>query len=162
MDGADNPGPLTKAELHAWFSFLNAHSCLTRQLDAELEAAHQISLAEFSVLQQLVLSGGHLRMSELADMVLLSPSRISRLVDRTVAEGLIERKTCDADGRGVQATITERGRHRMAEAAPTHSAALRRLFFDHISPQEAESLAAILTRLAPACRSRLASATPTA
>ena len=162
MDGADNPGPLTRADLRAWFSFLTAHSCLTRQLDAELEAAHQISLAEFSVLQQLVLSGGHLRMSELADTVLLSPSGISRLVDRTVAEGLIVRQTCDVDGRGVWATITDRGRLRMAEAEPTHSGALRRLFFDHFSPQEADSLATLLTRVAPACRSRPPSAAPVA
>jgi len=162
MDGTDNAGPLTQAELRAWFGFLNAHSCLTRQLDAELEAAHRISLAEFSVLQHLVLSGGHLRMSELADTVLLSPSGISRLVDRTVAEGLIERQTCDADGRGVRATITDRGRLRMAEAEPTHSAALRRLFFDHFSPQEADSLATLLTRLVPACRSRPAGAAPVA
>ena len=58
--------PLTEAELCCWLNFLNTHTNLSRRLDAELVAAHRLSLAEFTVLQQLVLGGGHLRMSELA------------------------------------------------------------------------------------------------
>jgi len=136
----------------AWFSFLNAHTDLTRRLDAELEAGHRISLAEHTVLRQLVVGGGHLRMSDLADSVLLSPSGVSRLVDRLVADGLLERQPCGVDGRAVYAAITERGRRLLTEAEPTYSAALRRLFVGHYSAEEYEVLARLLLRVAPGCR----------
>ncbi len=152
--------PLSDAHLHAWFSFLNAHTSLTRQLDAVLESGHGVSLAEHTVLQQLALGGGHLRMTELADTVLLSPSGTSRLVDRLVAEGLIERRSCDDDGRAVHAAITDRGRARLEEAGPAYASALRRLFIDQFSPEEYEVLAGLLLRVAPDCRSRQAGAPP--
>lgn len=146
--------PLSEAELSCWFNFLNAHTDLTRRLDAELEAAHRVSLAEHTVLLQLVMGGGHLRMSDLADTVLLSPSGVSRLVDRLVADGLIERQPCGADGRAVHAAITARGRELLAEAEPTYTAALRRLFVDRYSAADYGMLADLLLRVAPACRSR--------
>jgi DNA-binding MarR family transcriptional regulator len=150
--------PLSEAELDCWFTFLNAHTDLTRRLDAELETAHRISLAEHTALQRLVMGGGHLRMSDLADTVLLSPSGVSRLVDRLEADGLIERQACDADGRAVHAVITERGRELLAEAAPTCAAGLRRLFVDRFTPEEFAVLADLLLRVAPECRKRRASA----
>jgi DNA-binding MarR family transcriptional regulator len=145
---------VSEEELTCWFNFLNAHTDLTRRLDAGLEAAHRISLAEHTVLQQLVLGGGHLRMSALADTVLLSPSGVSRLVDRLVAEGLIERQPCEADGRAVHAAITDRGRALLTEAEPTYTAALRSLFVDKYTPEEYTALAALLLRVAPACQRR--------
>ncbi len=108
-----------------------------------------MSVAEHSVLQQLVMSGGHLRMSELADTVLLSPSGVSRLVDRLAAEGLLERRPCEADGRAVHAAITDRGRALLAEAASGFTIALRRLFVGRYTPEEYEQLAALLLRVAP-------------
>jgi DNA-binding MarR family transcriptional regulator len=143
---------VSEEELTCWFNFLNAHTDLTRRLDARLETAHRISLAEHTVLQQLVLGGGHLRMSALADTVLLSPSGVSRLVDRLVAEGLIERKPCEADGRAVHATITDGGRALLAEAEPTYTAVLRSLFVDKYTAEEYAHLAALLLRVAPACQ----------
>jgi DNA-binding MarR family transcriptional regulator len=100
------------------------------------------------------MGGGHLRMTDLAGSVLLSPSGVSRLVDRLVADGLLERQPCGVDGRAVYATITERGRALLAEAEPTYSAALRRLFVGHYTPEEYERLAGLLLRVAPACRQR--------
>jgi DNA-binding MarR family transcriptional regulator len=91
-------------------------------------------------------------MTELADTVVLSPSGVSRLVDRLVGEGLLERRPCGADGRAVYAAITDRGRARLAEAEPTYWAALRRLFVDRYTPEEYERLGALLLRVAPACR----------
>lgn len=108
------------------------------------------------------MGGGHLRMSDLADTVLLSPSGASRLVDRLVADGLIERQPCGADGRAVHAAITPRGRELLSEAQPTYAAALRRLFVDRYSAEEYEVLAGLMLRVAPACRSRKAGAPETA
>jgi DNA-binding MarR family transcriptional regulator len=158
MEGAAAVRALTEAELCCWLNFLNAQTNLSRRLDAELVAAHRLSLAEFTVLQQLVLGGGHLRMSELAETVLLSPSGASRLVDRMVAAGLIERRPCDLDGRVTYAAITERGRARVAEAEPTQAAALRRLFFDRFSPQESKDITDLMMRVASACRALRAGA----
>jgi DNA-binding MarR family transcriptional regulator len=149
---------LSAAELTCWFNFLTAHTDLTRRLDAALHGAHRVSLAEHTVLQQLVLGGGHLRMSALADTVLLSPSGVSRLVDRLVAGGLIERQPCEADARAVHAAITDRGRALLAEAEPTYGAALRRLFVGQYSAEEYGRLADLLLRVAPACRKRQAGA----
>jgi DNA-binding MarR family transcriptional regulator len=106
------------------------------------------------VLQRLVMGGGHLRMSELADTVLLSPSGVSRLVDRLVAAGLIERQPCEADGRAVHAAITKRGRALVATAEPAFTAALRRLFVDQFTPEEYALLGELLLRVAPACARR--------
>jgi DNA-binding MarR family transcriptional regulator len=146
--------PLSEADLSCWFNFLNAHTDLTRRLDAELEADHRISLAEHTVLQRLSIGGGLLRMSDLADTVLLSPSGVSRLVDRLVADGLIERRPCDGDGRAVHAVITDGGRALLVRAQPTFTAALRRQFVDRYTAEEYETLAGLLLRLAPGCRRR--------
>lgn len=107
------------------------------------------------MLLQLVMGGGHLRMSELAETVLLSPSGVSRLVDRLVADGLLERQPCGADGRAVYAAITDRGRALVDQAEPTYTDALRRMFVGQYTREEYERLATLLLRVAPACRRRL-------
>src|SRR5918993_1498984 len=78
--------------LDAWRGFVHAHARLTRRLDEELQAAHRLSLAEYDALLQLANAPGRrLRMSALADRVLLSRSGITRLVDRLVAADMVER-----------------------------------------------------------------------
>lgn len=91
-------------------------------------------------------------MSDLADTVLLSPSGVSRLVDRLVGDGLLERRPCGGDGRAVYAAITDRGRALLVAAEPTFSRALRRLFVDQFTPEEYARLGALLLRVAPGCR----------
>jgi DNA-binding MarR family transcriptional regulator len=100
------------------------------------------------------MGGGHLRMSDLADTVLLSPSGVSRLVDRLVGDGLLERRPCGADGRAVYAAITDRGRALLHEAELTYAGALRRMFVGQYTREEYERLAALLLRVAPACGRR--------
>ena len=102
--------PLTTAELAAWRGFLRVHSALTKQLDAELEAAHGLSLSSYEVLLFLADSPeGRVRMSELADSVLLSRSGLTRLVDRLERDGLVRRESCPSDLRGFNAVITDEG-----------------------------------------------------
>src|SRR3954447_2191363 len=84
--------------LGAWRSLIQAHARLTRTLDEELQVAHRLSLAEYDALLQLANAPDRrLRMSALADRVLLSRSGITRLVDRLVAAGMVERSTCTTD-----------------------------------------------------------------
>src|SRR5215210_446338 len=92
---------LTDREMGAWAGLLRAHSALTRALDADLEAAHGLPLTSFEVLMHLSdAEGERMRMSDLADRVLLSRSGLTRLVDRLESQGLLERATCPSDARG--------------------------------------------------------------
>jgi DNA-binding MarR family transcriptional regulator len=129
--------PVDDASLGAWRSFLRAHARLTRRLDEELRAAHQVSLAEYDALLQLASAPGRrLRMSVLADRVLLSRSGITRLVDRLVADGMVERSACTTDARGAEATLTRRGLERLRSASQTHLDGVRRYFLDVVSPDD--------------------------
>ena len=101
---------LNRRELAAWRGMLRVHAAITRQLDAELIASHGISLSSYEVLLFLAdAPDGQLRMSDLADGVLLSRSGLTRLVDRLVRDGLVRRERCEDDARGLNAVITPAG-----------------------------------------------------
>jgi DNA-binding MarR family transcriptional regulator len=121
-----------------------------RQLDAELRDAHDISLHEYEVL--LLLSGapgGRMRMSDLAAAVLLSQSGLTRLVDRLVRAGSVERARCEEDRRGQYAALTEAGRSRLAEARPAHLAGVQERFLDLFDESELRLLAGFWERVSP-------------
>jgi DNA-binding MarR family transcriptional regulator len=129
--------PAAASELGPWRAFVQAHARLFRRLDEELQAAHGISLAEYDALLQLVNAPDRrLRMSTLADRVLLSRSGITRLVDRLVAEGMVERSACPTDARGSMATITTLGVSRLRAASRTHLDGVRRYFLDVVPADE--------------------------
>jgi DNA-binding MarR family transcriptional regulator len=143
---------LNEAETQAWVGLLHAHATLTKQLDAELLAAHGLSISGFEVLWRVAAAeDGHLRMTDLAELVLLSPSGLSRLVDRLEAEGMVERVACPTDGRAINATITELGRRRLEESKTTHFEGIRRRFLAHFDEAEIDQLAVFWTRVAPNC-----------
>jgi DNA-binding MarR family transcriptional regulator len=131
-----------------WRAFLQAHARLTRRLDEELQAAHALSLAEYDALFQLSQApGGHMRMSALADRVLLSRSGITRLVDRLVGDGMVERSVCPTDARGAEARITSAGVDRLHAASVTHLDGVHRLFLDVIPDAEQAAIEQGLTRV---------------
>src|SRR3954463_9366067 len=128
-----NQAELSDLELDAWGGLLRSHSRLVRELDAELMAAHGLPLSSYEVLLWLTRAEGQqLRMSELADAVLLSRSGVTRLVDRLERDGLVARGARAADARGQWAVITEEGTRRFAEARETHLAGVRRRFLDRL------------------------------
>lgn len=88
-----------------------------------------------------------LRMSQLAEAVLLTRSGLTRLVDRLERRGLVERRKCPSDARGFLAALTDEGLRRFQEARPTHLAGVRRLFLDLLEPDELERLASIWQRV---------------
>ena len=88
-----------------------------------------------------------LRMSELADRLLLSRSGATRLVDRLEASGDVERRTCQSDARGSYAQLTPAGRARLRAAAPVHLRGVREHFLDVIPEPEVGPLGATLARL---------------
>jgi DNA-binding MarR family transcriptional regulator len=141
---------LSQEELAAWAGFLRAHAAVTRELDAELSASHDLPLSSYEVLLFLQSAPeGMMRMSELAETVLLSRSGLTRLVDRLEGVGLLERRQCSSDGRGYHAAITTAGRRAFREARETHLAGVRRRFLRHLSTEELRRLAAVWERIEP-------------
>jgi DNA-binding MarR family transcriptional regulator len=123
--------------LSAWRTFLHAHARLTRRLDEELRAAHGLSLPEYDALVQLAgAPGRRLRMSVLADRVLLSRSGITRLVDRLEADGMVARTACTTDARGAEASLTHAGVDRLRSASRTHLDGVRRYFLEAVDPDD--------------------------
>ena len=134
--------------LSTWAVFLRAHARLVRELERELQAEQRLALTDYDVLVQLsVAEERRLRMSELADRLLLSRSGATRLVDRLVAEGLVERITCDTDRRGQWAALTDAGVDRLRAAAPTHLRGVAEHFLDRLSPDELTALEGMLGRV---------------
>lgn len=148
---AIDPGPeLDDLERRAWRAYLHKHALVARLLEADLMARSNLPLAEFDVLFQIAVTDGQrLRMNELADRVLLSRAGITRLVDRLVEDGLVERVKCASDARGAFAAITDRGRARLEEARPGHLAAVKRYFLGSFSRAELELLAELMGRSVP-------------
>jgi DNA-binding MarR family transcriptional regulator len=141
---------LTGTELGAWRGMLRVHAALVRELDAELDAVHDLPLSSYDVLIYLQAAPGRrLRMAELADSVLLSRSGVTRLVDRLEREGLIVRDTCTSDGRGCFAVLTDAGEEMLARARPTHLAGVRERFLQHFSDDELMQLARYWERVKP-------------
>ena len=141
---------LTGIELGAWRGMLRVHAALVRELDAELDAAHDLPLTSYDVLIYLQSAPGkRLRMAELADSVLLSRSGVTRLVDRLEREGLIVRDTCTSDGRGCFAVLTREGEQMLHRARPTHLAGVRERFVNHFSEAELRQLAQFWERVLP-------------
>ena len=134
--------------LGAWRSLLRAHARLVGVLERELADEQQLALTDYDVLVQLSTADEHrLRMSELADRLLLSRSGATRLVDRLVADGLVERVSCESDRRGQWASLTDAGHERLRQASPTHLSGVARHFLDRFSPEELPALEGMLERV---------------
>jgi len=141
---------LAPAELGAWRGMLRVHSALVKALDAELLAVHGLPLTSYEVLINLQAAPGRRRrMAELADGVLLSRSGTTRLVDRLERGGLLERDTCDSDGRGCFAVLTGHGEDVLSQARATHLDGVRERFLRHFEPAELEQMAAWWNRALP-------------
>ena len=139
---------LDEEELAAWRGMLRAHAELVRELDAELAREHDMPLSSYEVLLFLNDSAeGRMRMSELADSVLLSRSGLTRLVDRLERQGLLRRERCESDARGFFAEITPEGRRAFAVARKTHLDGVRRLFLSRFSRDELRTLGGMWAKL---------------
>src|SRR4051812_8323635 len=141
---------LTPLELGAWRELLRVHATLTRELDEELRRSHGLPLSSYDVLVNLESAPGRqMRMSELADAVLLSRSGLTRLVERLERDGLLARADCPDDARGSLAVLTEEGAARLAQARKTHLRGVRERFLGHFEDDELEQLASFWQRLLP-------------
>lgn len=128
---------LRDLDLGLWRAFLRAHARVARRLDEDLRRRHALSLQEYETLLHLAEAPERrLRMGRLADSLLLSKSGVTRLIDRLVDDGLVERTSCPSDARGAEASLTGTGLARLRAAAPTHLAGIRDHFYAAIATSE--------------------------
>ncbi len=136
---------LSDAELRAWQALLHAHEQVVRELEAELRDEHGLSLGDYDVLLRLARARGRsLRMTDLAERVLMSPSGLTRMVDRLVDEGLVERSRYDGDARVMLARLTDRGRQALRRAARTHLRGIQEHFTGKLSEAQLRNVASAL------------------
>jgi DNA-binding MarR family transcriptional regulator len=127
---------------------LEVHSGVTRELDAQMRAAHGLAVSAYEVLMFLGESpDGRMRMSDLAHRVLLSRSGCTRLVDRLVRLGYVTRCADSSDGRGLYAEITDAGAETLRAARGTHHDGIRRFFLSRLAPADLDALGDIWARL---------------
>ncbi|MEU8798275.1 MarR family transcriptional regulator [Spirillospora sp. NPDC048819] len=108
-----------------WDGVVTLHGRVEHQLTKAMQRQHGIGLSEYRALCRLSRADdGELRMQELADLIGLNQSSVSRLVARLEAAGLTRRAMCPKDRRGVYTVITEEGRAVQAKAGPTYTATL--------------------------------------
>lgn len=135
--------------MRAWQALLHSHHDIVDALDRELREAHGITFGEYDVLLRLGRAPDHaLRMSGLAERVLLSPSGVTRLVDRLSARGLIERRTDPDDARVALASLTTAGSRLLARAARTHLRGIREHFTSRLTGAQLRAVAEGLERVA--------------
>jgi DNA-binding MarR family transcriptional regulator len=136
--------------LLAWRNFLRTHNHLMRLLEQDLQSQHKIALGSYDVLVQLAEAPDHrLRMSELADAVLLSRSGLSRLVDRLQKDGLVCREPDPIDARGLYTVLTDKGLQTLRDASGVHLAGVSRLVINRLSDPELAQLAELMAKLDP-------------
>ena len=135
----------------AWRALLRAHASLMRELSTELAMKTRLPLGDFDVLAQLALAGGELRMSELVARTFSSRSAMSRRVDRLVDEGLVQRTSSEADGRGVVIAVTETGMARLGESVPIHLKGVSKLFMERLDDEELAVLERALDKVSLHC-----------
>lgn len=131
---------LTDSEQTAWRAYLRGSRLLEEALDRELQAKG-LQLSEYEILSMLSETPGRrLRMSEIADLVVQSRSRLTHTATRLEKRGWVERQACLADRRGVELVLTADGYERLVEVAVTHAESVRRLLVDVMTPTQFAAL----------------------
>lgn len=130
------PG-LDVLEHGCWHQFLDASSRLLETISRTLLAEHKLTLFDFLLLDILArASNGSARMGDLAQELVVNPSRISQQVRRLESQGLVRRARSTTDLRGVVAVITREGRVRVKPAARTYAREVRRYYLDQMSRRQ--------------------------
>jgi DNA-binding MarR family transcriptional regulator len=132
----------------AWRGLLETHAQLIGALDARLTAEHNMPLGAIDALIEIAhAEGDAISVSELAERLGLSPSRVSRLAIDLERQGLVERRRSSSDSRSTEVTATDAGRARLLEAAPAYFQTIRQLVIDPLHERQLKQLGQIWERL---------------
>ena len=144
---------LTLPRLNAWGAFLTAHKALENILSRELESACGLPLTWFDALAQLRMAPAQrLTMGQLATALLFSKSGLTRLIDRMVEAGLVQRLARPGDRRSLHIALTDAGEEKYRQALPIHLEHVKRHFAAYIEDGEAAAVESALVRMANAVR----------
>lgn len=139
---------LSEVQMRAWRAFLGASTLVSARLNHELDEAAAISMYEYEILVRLFESeAGRVRMSQLADQVSYSRSRLTHTVGRLERAGYVLRSSCPKDRRGVYAHLTQAGYEFLAQTAPIHLDGVRRHLIDRFTPSELATLTELLEKI---------------
>ncbi|MEU8549910.1 MarR family winged helix-turn-helix transcriptional regulator [Streptomyces roseoverticillatus] len=148
------PDPALLGLAQGWCALSALHGRIEAHIERALQAGHGLSVREFSVLDVLSRQhsgeGGHLRMNEVAEAVVLSQSATTRLVNRLEDRGLLTRYLCLTDRRGIYTDVTEAGLALLGQARPTNDTALREALDEASKREELAPLVTAVESLAPA------------
>ena len=137
----------------AWMAFVRTHTRVWERVESEMRRGHGLTMARYDVLAHLnQAEGGRLGLSDLAEAIALSPSGLSKLLDRMVSSGLIRREADPDDARAAFAVITPRGRRLVERARESHHALLRETVGASLSDRDVADLLRIMRRLDAAIR----------
>jgi len=136
--------------LALWWAFDEAHREVMGSVGARLSEECDLSLVSFTVLDRLYEARGRLRLHDLADQAGLPPSTLTRVVDRLVGSGLVERVPAADDGRGALASLTREGRVRYRAAVTVFRRAVHKGFARHLTDTDVVALQRVLVKLRPA------------
>jgi DNA-binding MarR family transcriptional regulator len=131
----------------AFAQLLGAHSTLTRELNAALLASHGLTINDYGCLLLLSRHEEGMRRIDLANELQLSPSGITRLLDRLERQGYVGKGECKEDARVSYAILTEAGRAKLKDAWPEHVNAVHRRVAAVLSDEEIDTLTELLSRL---------------
>jgi DNA-binding MarR family transcriptional regulator len=145
---------LREDQLAVWRAFVNVHAAVIRRIEKDLADRHQVPLIWYDVLVALYQSPGKkLRMTELADKVVLTPSGLTRLVERLEKEGLVRRERTEEDRRGSYTVLTREGKRAFLQAWPTYEQGIRQYFIELLTEDECKTIGEGLSRIYQASRS---------
>jgi DNA-binding MarR family transcriptional regulator len=144
------PDPFTPEEFGAWRGMLRVHSTVFRDLDRRLQAEHGFGVDAYGVMITLVTAPSRqLPIGTLGEQRNLSPSGISRSVDRLRKAGLVERMTNPADGRSLLVGLTPDGLKRLREAQVTHHEVVRERLLSHLDQRDLSRLGRLWEKAMP-------------
>lgn len=139
---------LDEDELRAWAALQMMQMRLNARLARDLAAHSSLGYQDYVVLVNLTgEADGRMRLFELAYVMGWERSRLSHHISRMVARGLVRKHSCASDGRGAFVEVSARGRRDLADAAPSHVDAVRRLFVDRLTRAQLRQLEAISTEV---------------
>jgi len=138
----------TRLAVGAWAALLQVHAALVPRLDRALQQAAGLPLSWYDVLLELAAAPARkLTMGELGERVVLSRTRVSRIVDELVKAGLVIREGNPDDGRSAFAVLSADGLARYRAAAPAYIAGIEREFAAALSDEELRSVAEALGKV---------------
>lgn len=132
----------------SWRGLVMGMTLLMDRLDADLRREYDLSLAEYEMLVRLSESDGVLRMAQLASAMGHSRSRVTHTIARMEKSGLVERRSSEADGRGVDAHLTDKGMDLLRTAAPSHVTGVREYLVDQCSADDFAALGRVMNTVA--------------